>query len=361
MIRVAFDGHFLSTPYSGNGRYTAGLLNALRSVSASYDAHVYAYGPKEATAEYALDAAVSCRRMRRVLVDVPRILKRHQVHIHHAQYTMRPDSSVVSCLTVHDTAFAQKDLPEYSPWKLLVVRYQSLRVDAIVTVSDAARVELESLLPNRHAPIHAIPNGVCISTSTESDWIAVDKMLFGLQPPHVLYVGRMARRKRVPLLVAGFRAFRRDYGGSLILVGSPDDDAAQVSELIRGDASIRWFRDVSEGAKAALLRMASAFAYLSRYEGFGLPVVEALRVGIPVVITETPTLTGIAGSVAIVVDPSPVAIARGLLDAVSSALDPGRVTDRQRVAAAYTWDRAAKTTMEMYLALIAQGVGKWQR
>lgn len=356
MIRVAFDGHFLSTPYSGNGRYTAGLLNALRSVSETYDAHVYAYGPKEVAAEYALDAAVSRRRMRRVLVDVPLILKRHRAHIHHAQYTMRPDSSVVSCLTVHDAAFARKDLSEYSRAKLLAIRYQASRVDAIVTVSNTAQRELESLLPKRHARIYAIPNGVCIVTPTESDRITVEKMLLGLQPPHVLYVGRVARRKRVPLLVSGFRAFRRDHGGSLILVGSPDDDAAHVSELIRGDVSIRWFRDVSEGEKAALLGAASAFAYLSEYEGFGLPVVEALRVGIPVVITETPALMDIAGSVAFIVDPSPAAVSQGILNAVLSAPDHERTADRQRVAGMYTWDRAAKTTMEMYLALMARGV-----
>jgi glycosyltransferase involved in cell wall biosynthesis len=109
---------------------------------------------------------------------------------------------------------------------------------------------------------------------------------------------------------------------------------------------------VSDDELARLYRGARCFAYVPLYEGFGLPVLEAMAVGTPVVASDIPALREVAGSAAVFVDPfDPVAIARGLREALErrdELIEAGR-----RRAAAFSWKQTAAATLDVYREMLA--------
>lgn len=308
-MRVGLDGHFLGDPTNGNGRYLQGLLAGLRQLSRDgIEVIVYAAPTIDGA-----DRNLSSSRAARVLFDIPRAVIRDRLDVFHTQYAVSPFVGRKSCVTIHDAAFARHDLPEYSRSDSSAVRFASFAAKAIIAPSRSAKVDLVNALGVPSGKIAVVPNGCSLSNPTASDAARVDSLLRDREGPFVLHVGRRVRRKRIPLLMQGFLEFRKQRGGTLVLAG-PDGDASD--EI--GATCSRFpeaFLDVGvipEGVKAALLKQCSALAVVSQYEGFGLPVAEALMAGVPPVISRDPALVDTADEFGIAVDPNPSDIARGL-------------------------------------------------
>lgn len=355
VISVLFDAHFLGTPYSGNGRYTRSLLAAMQDRALVHPEFVITpYGPPLECGDKSLGAYVGVKggRLARIW-SAGGLAKDSSIDIHHSQYTMPITGHFKRCLTIHDAAFARRELSDYSLAKVLAFRHFACRADAVITGSHAAREDLERVLPSSCPPIQVVYDGCSLGPYSSAEEGLLQELLSGHGRPYILYIGRLSRRKRVPLLIQGFDEFRRSHGGTLVMVGDHDDDTPRISSLLKGrrDRDIVWLHTVPEGLKAALLKTCDAFVYLSEYEGFGLPIAEAMLARVPVVVAKTPALIEIGGGMAVQVDAHPVAVSEGIAAAVFDTATR-TIDEAYQIATGYSWEATAAQTMEIYRALV---------
>jgi glycosyltransferase involved in cell wall biosynthesis len=202
----------------------------------------------------------------------------------------------------------------------------------VIAVSEFTAGELVDLLGVPETKIRVIPNAVGPPFTAAGDAAEGD---------YVLAVSTLEPRKNLGRLVEGFR--RADLNGCELRVvgarGWGDVEPVQSS-------GVRWLGEVSDDELARLYRGARCAAYVSLYEGFGLPVLEAMACGTPVVTADLPPIREFARGV-VKVDPRDAdAIAAGLGEALARRDELGR--EGREAAAAYDWGRVARETIDVY-------------
>jgi glycosyltransferase involved in cell wall biosynthesis len=308
-------------------------------------------------------------------VRLPSLLAAESVEVHHGPHYTMPEHSRLPCVvTIHDLTFL--DHPEWHERSKVVVfrraiRTAARRADAIVCVSRHTAQRLGELL----APtgrVFVVPHGVDhdrfrpeASTSSGSaghdghdrhDPVSDDEHLrrLGVRRPFVLFVGTLEPRKAVPDLVAAFDRVAENHAElSLVLAGQPGWGVEAVRQAI-GEARFadRIIRTgyVPDEVVPALLRRAAAAAYPALEEGFGLPALEALACGTPLVTTAGTAMAEVSAGAALLVAPGSVS---ELADALDETLDAGSAVQRRRrlgveVAAGHTWARSAAEHVSAY-------------
>jgi glycosyltransferase involved in cell wall biosynthesis len=262
-------------------------------------------------------------------------------------------------LTVHDLAFRR--LPETAPASTLewLSGFEDClsRAARVVAVSECTRRDLLELCGAPEERIRVIPLGVDgerYRPQPEARSRAVAAGV-GVDGPYLLSLGGIEPRKNLPGLVRAFGLLPADVRPWLVIAGGGVRWNPEGSRLLEGalsglPAAVRSRVVVtgylSEEDKVALLSGATALVYPSRYEGFGLPVLEAMACGTPVLTSSVSALPEVAGDAAVLVDPERVeAIAEG----IEGLLRDEGLRDRLRTAglaraARYSWDRTARST-----------------
>ena len=229
-----------------------------------------------------------------------------------------------------------------------------------ITVSQATLADIADLFPGDAGKCRVIPHGVGAPfkpTSAESH-AAVAKSL-GFSRPMILYIGDNKRHKNLVELFRGYdRAREMLHGVRLVLGGFGCKPAPRHTRLIREfglEELVTWIGDVPEADLPALYGAAAAFVMPSLYEGFCMPVVEAMACGTPVACSDIPASREVCGDTAVYFDPrEPDSIAQALVTAATDNI----VRNRHRAAAfdkvrGYTWEAAAQATREVYLEALA--------
>lgn len=269
----------------------------------------------------------------------------------------RTDRLVV---TVHDLAYRLH--PETAPHqtKLWLRRIDETlrRARGVLVPSESTKRDLVELYPVDPGLVTVTPLGVDTSVFRPSDEAAIEAVLgrFGIERPYLLYVGGIEPRKNLPVIV---EAFARSHEGvrALVIVGASVDwnpegwnllrpVLDELSQEVRRKVFLTGY--VSDREKVALLGGATALVYPSMYEGFGLPVLEALACGTPVITSNLSSLPEVAGEDAVYVDPRDVgSIAEGIERVTSDADLRRRLRDAgPSRAAGFTWDETARRTAE---------------
>jgi glycosyltransferase involved in cell wall biosynthesis len=329
MLRVGLDTSPLALTKAGTARYLTCLLDGLE---------------RERPVEVTRLSWGGDGRMTKVTRDtlwyplrLPRAAKHAEVDVLHCP-TMRAPvrSGIPMVVTIHDVAVLRH--PEtFNGWTRRYSARTLPRVaaaaDAIVVGSAFSRDEVVELLGVSESKVHVIPYGVGPPFTPDGPAAEGD---------YVLAVSTLEPRKNFERLVEGFRRTGLD-GLELRVVGGEGWGSVSVD----GDRVVR-LTGVDDDELARLYRGAAAVVYVSLYEGFGLPVLEAMASGTPVVAPAGRPYDEFAQGIAFEVDPRDVeSIAKGIQRAVASGSQPVGV----RRAADFTWERAVQSHVDLYREL----------
>jgi len=224
------------------------------------------------------------------------------------------------------------------------IRYQVPRAGAVVTVSEFSRAEILSMCKIESERVCVVPNTIEPPRELRADdeercaaWLTSA----GVQGPFVLYVGNLHPRKNVAGLIRGFVAARRESAAlsdtQLVIAGARWwGDAEQREIALAAPGSVVMLGRVDDAQREYLLRNARALAYLSLYEGFGLPPVEAMARGTPVLASNCASIPEVTGGAALLVDPLDVdAVAGGLVQITTDDSLRARLCEQGLVRAAH--------------------------
>ena len=271
----------------------------------------------------------------RMAAAVPRLLRRLRPALAHFQHALPFRSPCPAVVTVHDLSF-ERDATAMGPldrwiFKRVVPR-AARHARRVIAVSERTKrdlVDLYAIAPER---ITVIPHGVDPAFGPGGNG-AHDYLLF---------VGAIQARKD-PIAAAE----AAESVGLPLVVAGPEREPALARELERHGADLRGYVEKDELAR--LYRGAACLVLPTRYEGFGLPVLEAMACGTPVVAHSDPALREVAGDVAVYAEPG------GLADAIRQAL-----AERERLSAAglerarlFSWEETARRTLDVYREALA--------
>ncbi|MCJ7777214.1 MAG: glycosyltransferase family 4 protein [Sedimentisphaerales bacterium] len=276
---------------------------------------------------------------------------------HSTYYTMPEKWAGYSVATVHDMVFelfpqfySGPNFDSFRQKKRLSVQ----QADAVICVSDATRQDVLRFYELDANKVRVIPNACSDIFRRLDDTEATADLQ--IEQPFLLYVGIRSPYKNFGMLIQAYRKWRRQKEVALVLVGArpwSDDERRQLAQL-QIQNRVQLLQDVDDETLCRLYNSAAAFVFPSLYEGFGIPLLEAMACGCPIVASHIPSTIEVAGDCPIYFDLSEE---DDLLNALDIALSEGRNSERVREGLkrvkSYSWDRTAAQTLEVYRNIYA--------
>jgi glycosyltransferase involved in cell wall biosynthesis len=360
-VKVALDASAIPDPPGGAGRYVLALAGALHRRDDVDLTVVTRTGDVARWPAPVVDRAPTRRPVRLgwEQVGLPQVVRGLKADVHHGpHYTMPLALGLPAVVTIHDLSFFTH--PEWHQRTKVAffraaISTAARRASALIAVS-ATTAALLDAHAHPKAAVHVVPHGVDHDRFDPQDPGDDEAALArtGGARPYILFVGTLEPRKDVPTLVRAFdRLAGAKPGLTLLLAGAPGWGAGAVdravAEATHGDRVLRPGY-VAEDDMPALLRHAAAVAYPSLEEGFGLPVLEAMACGAPVVTTSGTVMEELAAGAAFLAPPGDD---RRLAEALEAAIegDVGRRRLGLEVAARHTWEASAAGHAAVYRAV----------
>ena len=346
-MRIALDATYsLGRNLSGVGVYSREILSGL--AAAHPEARfLFCYRPHRFFRSFA--EALPANASRRMQWGAPLGGRAGLFHGLNQRIDSRPARRVVC--TFHDLFVLTADYStaEFRRRFVAQARQAAERSDSIVAVSAFTAEQVETLLGVERARIRVIHHGVRVPANPPP--------LAG-RGKMVLFAGAIQRRKNIARLVEAFE--RMPPGWRLVLAGSLGFGSEEILARIsasprRADIELPGY--VSEAALWELYGEASVFAFPSLDEGFGMPVLEAMAWGVPVITSNRSALPEVAGDAALLVDPFDT---KSIADALRRVMEDGELRNdlfrrgRER-ALGFSWKTAVEKTWEVYRELVGEG------
>ena len=364
--RIAFDARALQSPASGVHRYAHQLFAALGGLPG---VRLVAVGAEPAQPLPPGIARLPVRarlptNLGWTVASLPLALRRTRVDLFHAPaYTAPPWGVHPLVVTIHDVSYARR--PEWYPYRRDPVRRafyrrSALAADQILTDSEFSRSEIHAAYGIDPELIRVVPLGVGPPFRDGADPGSAT-LPPGVRTPFVLHVGDLHLRRNLETAIRAVGAVRTVDGPclQLVLAGTDRGIAQRLRRLGHqtgcGDR-LRIVGRPDDDVLLSLYRRAAAFIYPSRYEGFGLPLLEAMACGAPVIASRAASIPEVVGGAGRLLDPDDV---DGFSTAVTDVLEQPHVANAMREqsrrrAARFTWRRTAEATLEAYRGCLSR-------
>lgn len=342
MTRIGVDGHVLTGKFQGTRTTLSRLLRAVAEQIGDRSLIVYSDDPREARAllsspPYEFAALGHAGSLRRLLHVLPSAFRRDRIDLGVFQY--------IAPLTGRHLVFVHDILPithpQYFPWRMrlqlgLFLRLSVKRAAMVVAVSEYTRRELELRLGISPDRLRVVLNGPSFEPTV------FDTPYRPASDRYILTVGRIEQRKNIPLLVEAFQKAAVP-GVRLVIVGTHD---AGFDYVLPDDPMIEWRRGIDDAALIDLYRGAGLFVYPSAAEGFGMPLLDALLFGLPVISSDRTAMAEVGADLADFFDPESPDATGILADRIRghfgiAPISPPSDAARIALAARFDWNRSA--------------------
>jgi glycosyltransferase involved in cell wall biosynthesis len=365
-MRIAIDARLWAEPRSGIGRYTRSLTEHLRQIAPEEQwIHYVDRPPSVPTPGIEIRCLPWPQRLVWSLWHAPRDLRRRPVDVFHGVtgFELPPRGPWALVTTVHDLVPLRFPalVPARHRWAVRCLLGGALRrARRVIAVSESTRAEIlhrYRLPPER---VQVVPEAAASQFAPPAAAaLAATRARYGLTRPYVLFVGFLEPKKNLgTLLEAVARLRQRGLWGAteLLIVGAfgwGPDPTARIQALGL-DGAVRVLGPAPDADLPLLYAGALAFAFPSLWEGFGLPVLEAMAVGAPVVASNRGALPELTAGAALLAEPEPEPFA----EALGQLLGDAALRERLRAAglaraAEFSWERTARETLAIYRAAAA--------
>ncbi|NLK08504.1 MAG: glycosyltransferase family 4 protein [Firmicutes bacterium] len=370
MVRICIDARpGVVARGTGIGNYTYQLVHCLARQNTRHE--YYLLWPDDGTSPWQLPSNFSfhpmTRKRREEMIYLPKWLENHGIVLYHAPDNglhAFPCEQVQLVVTIHDLIpFVMPETVRRGYRRNFLEKVPEIadRAQAVITVSQRAKQDIRSILnmPEQKVQVIYPAQEQIFSEKTTNRANAYLHRRYGVSAPFVLYSGGLNPRKNVRELIYSFAKARQYFHRDRLLVipGGISEEAQRLLELCRAlsvENKVIFPGFVSLDDLAAFYQVAELFVYPSLYEGFGLPPLEAMASGTPVVSSPVPSVVELASQACLIFNPEDTTalvdhLHRGLADQTL------RDTIRQKgsaVAAGLNWDNTAKQTLEVYHKLL---------
>lgn len=369
-MRVGILTYGLDRAPTGIGRYTVALVRALAALPSAPNIVLLTTEREDRHGlwhQFERHALPNCTRLPMLLTAgnalVATAARRARLDVVHDPNGIAPFLAPLGAarriVTIHD-AFAYACPAAHNrldTWRYRVLLpHSARRADMVLTDSQHSRQDLIRYLNIPADQIRTIGCGIDPYFAPVAAGAARRAVLerYGVRSPYLLYVGGINARKNVARLLEAFARVRTQHPDLRLVIGGKrqwrtGEIDATLARLDLGDA-VQWTGYLADADLPALYSAAQAFVFPSLYEGFGLPPLEAMACGTPVITSNVSSLPEVVGDAAVLIDPYDVgALARAIEQVLTDAAS--RVTLRERglqQAALWTWDRTARNTLAAY-------------
>jgi glycosyltransferase involved in cell wall biosynthesis len=301
-------------------------------------------------------------------IHIPWVLRRERPVVFHApHYVLPPAVRCPSVVTIHDCIHLM--FPQYLPnraahaYAKASMWAAARRSDRILTVSEASKRDILHFFNVEPEKIVVVYNAIDehFSAAPSEEQVARIRERYQLDHKFVLYVGNIKPHKNLVRLIEAFSRLRRTHDDlKLLIIG---DEISRLPALRRAvhrnklHKFVRFLGYLKDDTLTVLYRLASVFVFPSLYEGFGLPPLEAMASGTPVVTSNVSSLPEVTGDAAVLVDPyDPDSIGEGM----RRILDDPRLAEELRIkglqrAREFSWARSVEKTQRVYREIAGQG------
>ncbi len=285
---------------------------------------------------------------------------------HGTNYTVYPCQKSLKVMNIYDLSFIK-----YPNYVNSIVRTYTKRVkhslkwsDLVITISESTKKDIVEYLNVEPERVYVTPLASRYYTNYLNENLSTQLIKtanYNFEIPYFLFVSTIEPRKNIIALISAFNWLKEKYkiGHHLILIGQKGWKYQQIFEEIERSPwkdHIHNLNYLSDEEVALFYSKADVFVYPSHYEGFGLPVLEAMTLGAPVITSNTSSLPEVAGDAALLIDPDDAScLAEAMLQVISdSQLRQDLIQKGQRRAKLYSWENTAKTTLNAYRALMSE-------
>lgn len=361
-MRIGIDARLADYTVGGIARYTVQLVRALRRAESPHRlVAIRARSPKVPPAELPAHESLAVR------TPPHHWLERYSLGweirparldlVHSPDFIPPRTGGWRRVITVHDLAYLRMPwiLPTQSRRYYGGIRRAMREADAVIAVSQATARDLLALVDAPPDKVHIVYEAADpdLAPMPPGEAERAVRERFGVERPYILFVGTLEPRKNLPTLLQAYAVLRRELPVRLAIAGGKGWLSQDVFEAVRRLAladGVAFLGQIDPGDLRPLYCAAEALVLPSLYEGFGLPALEAMACGTPVVVSDAGSLREIVGDAGVLVRPEdPNDIAHGLGWVLANRPYRDALVARGLArAAAFSWERAARETLAVY-------------
>lgn len=361
-MKIGIDTSILQIDHAGASVYTRGLVKSLLQIDRSNSYSFFSY-------KYSLTGGnYFGRKLGNVIMDtiwiprlLPKELKKGKVDLLHCPAFKAPLKCDVPLVATFYDLHILKNPKDYNPWLRYYCKFMlpkiARRADKIITISEFSRNDIINTFSLPAEKVRVTYCGIDdrFRLIPDDSLLSRARVKYGLSKKFILYVGALQPRKNIPLLLKAYAKLlkEQDFDHQLVLAGGTGWRNRNIFSLINElnlSKNVKILGYVPDDDLPLIYALAQFLVYPSFFEGFGLPVIEAMACGCPVICSNAASLPEIVQDCAVVFDP----LSRSELEnAIAKLGSDGGMRQKMKEkgikrSADFSWEKSARKTIQVY-------------